>query len=772
MKKLLFIFCFLCACAIVEAQQLGSWRYYLPANSVMSVAVDDDATVYCGTRRSYLFSFDNRDRSIDNYYKEDGLAQAEVERLAWNNDYQLLVIAYQNADIDLWFEDEQVYLPSIRQASFQGSKTIQHISFRENLMYISCAFGIVVYDLDKLEVKDTYFLGEDSSPLSINASVIFDDKIFAAHDNGLLTADSNNPNLANVANWSEASTFGAPETSCNHLFSIDNSCYAAFGNELYAYTVYGWNLIYQASDNYIIDYIASNGNELALVEKEVNEAGATIDKAQIAFLTMDGDFQEILNTGDIRRPVELKADASGNYWLADEWNALLKISDREAKEWIRPNGPKSSNAHGMTFQDNTLWVAAGGVGPNGNIYLGRQAAMYKYETGKWNSYDQYNEPLLEGIIDILDIAPDPVSGSTWVSSYRNGLLEFSDGHFIQKFDKENSSLQAAFGDPESSRVRGIALDNKQNLWMCNHTSPEPIVVKTSDGIWRSFGGNLATNDLHDVLIDLQGNKWFATITDGIVVYNSGEDLLSTSDDQYVQYTKNNTELENDRINAMAIDREGQIWIGTKEGVYVVYCPYATFDGGCPPSRPTIENPETGELGYVLWFDFVRCIAIDAANRKWIGTTSGLWVFDADVREAVHNFTTDNSPLPDNDILSLTMNHETGEVFIGTAKGIVSYQNEAIEGGFTQNEDAVLVYPNPVRPGYEGDIAIKGLVENAIVKITDISGSLVHETQALGGQAIWNGYLLNGRRAASGVYFIYSTDDLGQEKYAGKFVIVN
>lgn len=757
-----------------NAQALGTWKYYLPANSAKSIAIDNEGLIYCGTRRSYLFTYDNDGGYIETYFKSDGVSQGEISKVAYYDNYNLTVLAYENADIDIWYEDKQLYIPEIRLSSIQGNKTIQDITFHENLMYLSCAFGVVVYDLDKEEVKDTYFLGEGSSQLSINATLVLDNKIYAATENGLKVADLDNPNLANYINWAIITPEGLTTEACNHINVFNNKICVVYSNGLYLFDGENWEMLYEENDNFLLKHVLPTESEILILAKETDEAGIEIDNAKVIFLDNSGNLLANLRDGKIRQPLEIKADDNGNYWLADEWYGLVKINDRTAKEWIAPNGPPSSNAYKIVLEDDKLWVAAGGVGRNGNTYLGRQAGIYEYEYGLWRNHDQYTNAILANVIDILDIVPNPALGKTWVSSYRNGLLEYDNelGDFTNKYDQTNSIIKPTLGDPESSRVRGMALDKENNLWLCNHASQEPIIVKTADDTWRAMGGNLPTYDLIDVLIDQQGLKWFATNDAGIVAYDTGEDVLDTSDDQYINFKESNSELGSDRITDLAMDKDGQIWITSSEGVYVIYCPYATFSGGCPPSRPTIEDPETGKLGYVLWYDFVRCLAIDAANRKWFGTTNGLWVFDENVQEVVYNFTTENSALPDNDISSIAINHETGEVFIGTAKGIVSYQNEAIAGTPTQIEDNVLIYPNPVRPNYDGNIAIKGLVENAEVKITDISGTLVHATQAMGGQAVWNGYLLNGQRAASGVYMVYSTNSLGQESFAGKFVIVN
>jgi len=143
---------------------------------------------------------------------------------------------------------------------------------------------------------------------------------------------------------------------------------------------------------------------------------------------------------------------------------------------------------------------------------------------------------------------------------------------------------------------------------------------------------------------------------------------------------------------------------------------------------------------------------------------------ADGSKQILHFTAEDSPLLSNNISSITIDPATGEVFFGTDKGIVSYKGTATEGGETNSD--VLVYPNPVKPGYDGLIAIKGLVTNASVKITDISGSLIYQTTAEGGQATWNGRNFDGRKAGTGVYMVFISNDDGSETFVSKILFLN
>jgi flagellar hook assembly protein FlgD len=137
---------------------------------------------------------------------------------------------------------------------------------------------------------------------------------------------------------------------------------------------------------------------------------------------------------------------------------------------------------------------------------------------------------------------------------------------------------------------------------------------------------------------------------------------------------------------------------------------------------------------------------------------------------LQHFTTDNSPLVSDNIITIAINQGNGEVFFGTEKGIISYKGTATEGALTHTD--VYAYPNPVRESYTGTIAIKGLVTDADVKITDISGALIYQTKALGGQAVWDGKNFVGEKAHTGIYLVFSTNEDGSQTVVTKIMIVN
>jgi hypothetical protein len=227
-------------------------------------------------------------------------------------------------------------------------------------------------------------------------------------------------------------------------------------------------------------------------------------------------------------------------------------------------------------------------------------------------------------------------------------------------------------------------------------------------------------------------------------------------------------LPGNSVYSFAEDRDGEIWLGTDDGIAIFYSPEDVLTENIDAQRPLVDFD--GYVQYLLESETVKAIVVDGANRKWIGTErAGVFLLSEDGSEEIHHFTEENSPLLSNTIISMTINGETGEVYIGTAKGLIGYKAMATDPKDTNTD--VYAYPNPVRPGYTGPIAVKGLVNNANVKFTDVNGSLVYETLAEGGQAVWNGYDFNGRRANSGVYLVFISNPDGSETMVTKILFV-
>jgi hypothetical protein len=214
-----------------------------------------------------------------------------------------------------------------------------------------------------------------------------------------------------------------------------------------------------------------------------------------------------------------------------------------------------------------------------------------------------------------------------------------------------------------------------------------------------------------------------------------------------------------------------MWAGTNKGLAVFYNTSEILDPNADTDAQEVKVVDGEFVQSLLENESITCIKVDAANRKWIGTRNGAWLFTSDGTEQIHYFNTENSPLLTNIINDIAIDQQTGEVYFATDLGIVSYRSDATEGLET-NKEKIKVFPNPVKETYAGPIAIEGLVNAANVKITDIEGKIVFTTKANGSQAIWYGNNFSGERVQSGVYLVYSANEEGLETMVSKIVFIH
>lgn len=401
---------------------------------------------------------------------------------------------------------------------------------------------------------------------------------------------------------------------------------------------------------------------------------------------------------------------SGDY-IADSLSGLLWY-DGQAYSSLAINGPAGIIKGNMLFYNNTLHAAAG----NG---------YYTYQSGEWH-------PNADSISTLV---PDPTGNGMYAGSYDKGLIHIA-GNGTRSY-----SLQGY-------KVNGLTTDASGNLWIANDGAYYNLLCMKPDGSFLTFRNTNA--QAGQLIADDAGQIWM--VSNGLSIYNPATN----------QWTQQSN-LPSAVVNCIAKDKNGSFWVGTNAGIAVVGC------NGCTAVWPIIKQDNFA--GYLFQDEQVTAIAVDGANRKWVGTHNGVWLVNEDGTSIAQGFTTDNSPLPGNYIYSIAINPVTGEVYFSTDKGLMAYRGNATEGQAMSSQSA-LVFPNPVAHDYTGTIAIRGLAENSIVKITDITGRVVHATRSNGGQATWNGLDGTGHRPQTGVYLVFASNTATGEHLVAKIVFIN
>ena len=749
----------------LSAQQIGEWIDHLPYNNAIAVA-EGPEKIYCATTLAY-FTYDKNGLYSVRRSKVNGLSDIGVNTLAFDKSRNLLIVAYTNANLDLIYNEEVINIADFKNANIPGEKSINHIYFHNDFAYLSTSIGILVVDLVKKQIKDTYKIGPGGTEININATASDGEYLYAATDIGVFRASLiDGSNLLSFTNWFIQNDL--PSTESDAIIYFNNQIYAAVDTQLFNYSNNSWNVVYSDTAWSIIS-LSMTADQL--VGTEVKDKTKPVpDAARVILIEKDHAISYRLDQGQLQVPRQSLIDDKGVLYVADVYGGLIRSTGPGQKENIAPNGPATSRVYDMDAENGNLYVAPGGANVSFQFTFNRDG-FFVYENNWWGNYNFYNFQELDDIYDILTVAADPTSDIVYFGSLYGGLIKF-DG-VIQLFTKDNSPLLAPQGDSERTPIAGLVFDQDNNLWLTNYGTHKPLVALTPDGKWYSFSlpGNITGPS--QIVVDDFGQKWMIMPREnnyGIAVYNNNNTLDNVSDDSAIllNTSESNGALPTNDITALAKDKDGEIWAGSTQGVMIFNCASEVTSGKCKAFRPLLELD--GYFSYLLEAEVISSIAVDGANRKWIGTQNGAFLLSPDGTKQIAYFNEENSPLFSNAIIDITIDDKTGIVYFGTEKGIVGYKGTATEGG--EKHENVTVFPNPVRHEYNGPIAIKGLVRDADVRITDVSGKLIYKTTAFGGQAIWDGKNYNGERAQTGVYLIFSSNKDGTETFVTKLLFIN
>ena len=479
------------------------------------------------------------------------------------------------------------------------------------------------------------------------------------------------------------------------------------------------------------------------------------------------------------QPLAARGDAKNDVWIGTNSIGLLKTQDKNNnQELIKPDGPASVKVFNLEAQGENVWVVSGGYQSNWHkSYI--HDGVFLFQDGIWQTFDNHNTPAFDTISDQVCVKTDPNDPQTaFVGTFQSGIMKFQDGKLSEIYSKNNSSLQPTMANPNLVYVSGMDFDSHHNLWVANASAAKLLSVLKEDGSWKSFnlGYNLSGIDVGNLMVDKNNNIWIRKRNNGmVIVYNYNGTVDNPSDDRVkvLNSSRGNGNIQGSKVYSFATDNDGQVWVGTDKGINVFYSPENIFESGADFDAQQIlvpRNDGTGLADILLVTETVTAIAVDGGNRKWVGTErAGIFLFSPDGLKQIHHFTTENSPLLSNHITGITLT-KNGEVFIGTDKGLISYRGTATPGNDTYSN--VYAYPNPVRENYTGAIAVKGLVTDASVKITDSHGNLVYETKAEGGQAVWDGYTFNHVHVSTGVYLVFVTNSDGTESMVTKIMVIH
>ncbi len=746
---------------------LGQWKSHLSYKEGRRLTQSPEKVIYASEKG--IFSISKEDISINFLSKEDGLSDVNVNQLHYDKINQQLIIIYNDNTIDISKNDNIINIPFIKtNTTVQGSKTINDMFIAETgEAFLATDFGILGFDLKKLEFAFTTF-----TDLKVLSVAMLGGIIYAGTEEGLYSVQIKGTNLSDFNIWKSLSAEnGLPQSFDVKSLAVKyTSLFALIDNKIYRSDANGqFKIVYTPSDKSdVITYISDDGTNIMVgVEKDNNSRTIFIDK---------NDKLTERGTGCINRGVYAVEDEKGRVWYADQWDPIRYTEGKTTGDCKKLEFPVpfTNEASNVKFKKNKAYFGSGGINDDYQYKFTRYG-FYTLENNEWKNYNSTNIPFIaeKEFFHLFTLAPHPKTPEVYLGSYYSGIISYNEEtKQTIHWNKDNSILKGVIGDEARTRIAGLTFDKNDNLWISNYGAPKPLAVKTKDNTWHNFSVPGATT-LADIVIDNSGNKWVAVvgIGGGVLVYNEGSKIADPTDDKVRFITRNNSEIKGNKVNSLVVDLDGSVWVGTDQGPVVFDCG-DPFNESCKGNlRKVVVD---GIPALLLRDEDILSIEVDGGNRKWFGTRNGIFVQSPDGITQEAKFDIKNSPLLDNKVTDLAFNGISGEMFVITPAGIQSYKTQTT-GGTRTHSSSVYAYPNPVRPDYNGPIAIKGLVRDANVKITDINGKLVYETKALGGQAVWDGRDYNGIKASTGVYLVFSANEnasYSSEAYVTKILIVN
>jgi len=746
---------------------VGEWRDHLSFSH--SIAVTQSPTKVYVASETGIFSYSKRNFNVEKLTKVNILSDVGVSSIKYSEENKVLIAGYSNGNIDLIFENDVFNLSDIKREMINGSKSINNILIINEYAYLSCGFGIVVLNIEKREIKDTYYIGNLGSLVCVNQLVLNNDTLYAATNQGVFIADYTNLNLVNYSNWHLITDIPNYTSNFNSIYvNDDGRILVNQVNEL------SNDIVYSFADgiwtNFNIDYSS--------IRKIKNTSTSLQIVTNRSLLIYDTDFilKDSITQTEIPNfnPYDVEMGVDNIYWFADRGKGLVKYQVGNMQE-IRPNAPYLANAFSVDIKNNKVLVAAGGVTSGwDNTFL--NGAAFSFQNEQWKTTINYSAP------DYVTIKIDPSNNNHFFAgSWGGGLIEYENNEIINTYNEENSDLQSVIAGSGYCRIGGIAFDKGKNLWITNSGVENPISVKFSDNIVKpsdkelqsfNFDEKISNMLVGDIIVTENDQKWVILPSgNGLFVFDNNKTIDSKNDDLYKRLSiiDENGKIISNNVFSIAEDLDGDIWVGIDQGIVVYYSPENIFEDDAFHAQRIVLT--IGDAtNFLLATETITSIAVDGANRKWLGThSSGVYLVSEDGTEELDHFTEENSPLLSNNIKDIGINHETGEIFFATDKGLISYRGSATMGSDEFGD--VYVYPNPVRENYNGDITIRGLVSDVNVKITDISGNIVYETTADGGQATWNGKNFSDKRVSTGVYLVFCSNDDGSKTHITKLLFI-
>lgn len=759
MKRSFLYVLFLLLFQFSFAQNKLSWQSYFSFNEIKDIS-EAPTTVFAASENA-LFSKNTTTNTIKTTTTVDGLSGQTISALYHSEGFKKTIIGYENGLMIVINEKDGSILKVVDIINKQlpaNLKKINHFMEHNGLVYVSCDFGIVQFNLTTSQFGDTYFIGDNGAEISIRQTAYFDGFIYAATSNGIRKANSTNANLIDFNQWAMVNSgdWSSVETLDTTLIAINSGGY-----------------IHRYNSNTFIGFLQlpQPSTDMRAVNHKLF---VTTPNTVFIYTNQMVLNRQIANTQVLDNTLNFTcATAIGDLlYIGTKEKGLFSstLSNASTFENNTPPGPVRNNIFSLDVAPNVLWTVYGDYTSSYNPYPLDSYGISKYDAAGWVNLP-YEDVL--GAKSMTRIIVNPNNDKqVYASSFFSGLLKIEQDVPTFLYNEKNSGLESITTEGPNYidvRINGTAFDKSGNLWITNSRIKNGLKVLKTNGQWQSYStatilDNAELASYANIVIDKNNTKWIATNREGVIGFNE-----STNTFKKITFGADVGNLPTADVRSVAVDTKNQLWIGTIKGLRVL-SNVGSFQTESQLKANPIIIMDDNLAQELLYEQFINVIVVDGANNKWIGTgDSGVFMVSPNGQETKYHFTINNSPLPSNVINDIKINRATGEVFFATDKGMVSFKGIATEA--TEDLNNAYVYPNPVRPNYSGTVKVAGLIDKANIKITDIEGNLVYETTSTGGTIEWDTTAFGRYKVASGVYMIFISAQDGGETKVKKVMII-
>lgn len=764
----LFLFLFFFSSYLGQSQNFSdSWTGYFSFSSVRSISQGNDR-IYAATENA-VFSYDLSTQEIKTITTINGLSGETISTLYYSENFNLLVIGYDTGLIEIVLDGDENVLKVVdildKPTIPPNKKRINQLYEYNDNLYISTQYGISVYRLATLEFGDTYYIGDIGAQINISQVTVREPYIYAATlDNGVRRALVAADNLIDYQQWTNIAPgfYLGIQTLLDEVYTINLNNTILRVPENGPFTPVG-NL-----NGPLVDFNVKNDVLTISTQNTTKAYGPGF--VQLAAVNQVTGFPSVRQAG---------YSFENNFYLgtAEDGMLIVPFGSTQATQ-ILPDGPLRNDPFAIDASPGQLWVSYGEVDvtynpffPNGVL---SRRGISNLREGAWTNikYNELVNDVNNEITDIVNVKINPQNADeTYMTSFHNGLLKIEGQMPSILYNETNSPLEIPGGNPDLGiRMLGMDFDRQGNLWTVQTYEDNGLIKLSPNGQFQKIditsvvppNSELALTDL---AISRDGNVFFGGYRSGVIGYNTQTGELNKIDEG-----TGAGNLPSANIRSLAFDSQNRLWIGTQKGLRVLFSPNSIFDPDANSDSQAIIILENGVAQELLFQQSITRIVVDGSNNKWIATaTSGVFYLSSNGQETLLRFTQDNSPLPTNNVQDIAIDSFTGAVFFATRKGLVAYNGTATAP--RENLQDVYVFPNPVRPGFNGNVTIDGLTAKANVKITDIEGNLVFESTSQGGSLLWDTRAFGRYKVASGVYLVLITTDDAIETKVSKIMIV-